>query len=133
MVEVRDDGVGGADPANSSGLAGLADRIGAADSELTVVSPPGEGTLVRAAVRVPRVRARAAPRRTRVSRASVVLACSFAGACPGGASPPPRRAARRRPPVRIATPPSTRDRMPSPLGIAPATSERPQRALNLRR
>ncbi len=50
VVEVRDDGVGGADPANGSGLAGLADRIGAADGELTVVSPPGEGTLIRATI-----------------------------------------------------------------------------------
>ena len=48
VVEVRDDGVGGADPANGSGLRGLADRVGAADGELSVVSPPGEGTLVRA-------------------------------------------------------------------------------------
>jgi PAS domain S-box-containing protein len=48
VVEVRDDGVGGADPANGSGLAGLADRIGAADGELSVVSPAGEGTLLRA-------------------------------------------------------------------------------------
>jgi signal transduction histidine kinase len=48
VVEVRDDGVGGADPAKGSGLAGLADRIGAADGELSVVSPAGEGTLLRA-------------------------------------------------------------------------------------
>ncbi len=48
VVEVRDDGVGGADPANGSGLAGLADRIGAADGELHIVSPAGEGTLLRA-------------------------------------------------------------------------------------
>jgi PAS domain S-box-containing protein len=48
VVEVRDDGVGGADPANGSGLAGLADRIGAADGELSVISPAGEGTLLRA-------------------------------------------------------------------------------------
>jgi PAS domain S-box-containing protein len=48
IVEVRDDGIGGADPAAGSGLAGLADRVGAADGELSVVSPAGEGTLVRA-------------------------------------------------------------------------------------
>jgi PAS domain S-box-containing protein len=48
VVEVRDDGIGGADPANGSGLAGLADRVGAADGELSVVSPVGGGTLVRA-------------------------------------------------------------------------------------
>jgi PAS domain S-box-containing protein len=48
VVEVRDDGIGGADPANGSGLNGLADRVGAADGELSVVSPSGQGTLVRA-------------------------------------------------------------------------------------
>jgi len=49
---VRDDGVGGADPANGSGLAGLADRVSAADGELSVVSPAGEGTLLRAVLPV---------------------------------------------------------------------------------
>jgi PAS domain S-box-containing protein len=48
VVEVQDDGVGGADPGAGSGLSGLADRVGAADGELSVVSPAGEGTLVRA-------------------------------------------------------------------------------------
>ncbi len=48
VVEVRDDGCGGADPSAGSGLSGLADRVGAADGELSVVSPVGEGTLVRA-------------------------------------------------------------------------------------
>ena len=48
VVEVRDDGVGGADAAGGSGLRGLADRVGACDGSLVVTSPPGEGTLVRA-------------------------------------------------------------------------------------
>jgi PAS domain S-box-containing protein len=48
VVEVADDGVGGADPARGSGLSGLADRVGACDGSLSVASPPGEGTLVRA-------------------------------------------------------------------------------------
>jgi signal transduction histidine kinase len=48
VVEVRDDGIGGASPDGGSGLAGLTDRIGAVDGTLGVVSPPGEGTLVRA-------------------------------------------------------------------------------------
>ena len=48
VVEVRDDGVGGASPDGGSGLTGLADRIGAIDGTLTVVSPPGDGTLMRA-------------------------------------------------------------------------------------
>ncbi|MGZ4203475.1 MAG: sensor histidine kinase [Thermoleophilaceae bacterium] len=48
LVEVRDNGRGGADPARGSGLRGLADRVAALDGELTIASPPGEGTLVRA-------------------------------------------------------------------------------------
>jgi signal transduction histidine kinase len=47
-VEVRDDGVGGADPAAGSGLRGLADRVSALDGRLDVDSPPGGGTTVRA-------------------------------------------------------------------------------------
>jgi len=48
IVEVRDDGLGGADPAIGTGLRGLADRLAALDGRLEVHSPPGEGTLVRA-------------------------------------------------------------------------------------
>jgi PAS domain S-box-containing protein len=48
VIEVRDDGVGGARAEAGSGLTGLADRVGALDGRLSVVSPPGEGTLVRA-------------------------------------------------------------------------------------
>jgi signal transduction histidine kinase len=48
VVEVRDDGVGGADPGAGSGLSGLADRVAACDGALSVDSPPGAGTLVRA-------------------------------------------------------------------------------------
>jgi signal transduction histidine kinase len=50
VVEVRDDGVGGADPATGTGLRGLADRLAALDGRLEVHSPPGEGTTVRAEV-----------------------------------------------------------------------------------
>jgi signal transduction histidine kinase len=50
VVEVRDDGVGGADPVGGTGLRGLADRLAALDGRLEVHSPPGEGTLVRAKV-----------------------------------------------------------------------------------
>jgi glucose-6-phosphate-specific signal transduction histidine kinase len=46
VVEVRDDGAGGADPAAGSGLRGLADRVNALDGRLDVVSPPGAGTTV---------------------------------------------------------------------------------------
>jgi signal transduction histidine kinase len=47
VVEVQDDGVGGADPAAGSGLTGLADRIAALDGRLLLSSPAGGPTLVR--------------------------------------------------------------------------------------
>ena len=47
-IEVQDDGKGGATAAPGSGLAGLADRVGALDGVLEVTSPPGQGTLLRA-------------------------------------------------------------------------------------
>jgi signal transduction histidine kinase len=48
VIEVSDDGVGGADQRRGSGLRGLIDRIEALDGTLTVVSPLGEGTTLRA-------------------------------------------------------------------------------------
>jgi signal transduction histidine kinase len=50
VVEVRDDGVGGAELAGGSGLQGLEDRVGALDGTLSVESPPGGGTVVRASI-----------------------------------------------------------------------------------
>ncbi|PWR05468.1 sensor histidine kinase [Micromonospora acroterricola] len=47
VVEVSDDGRGGAEPARGSGLTGLADRVAAADGRLLLASPPGGPTLVR--------------------------------------------------------------------------------------
>ena len=47
-VEVADDGRGGAQPANGSGLGGLKDRVEALDGSFEVHSPPGVGTRVRA-------------------------------------------------------------------------------------
>ena len=44
LVEVVDDGVGGADPAQGSGLRGLADRVEALGGALRLESPPGVGT-----------------------------------------------------------------------------------------
>lgn len=44
VVEVRDDGVGGADPARGTGLAGLRDRLDALDGRLDIISPPGGPT-----------------------------------------------------------------------------------------
>jgi signal transduction histidine kinase len=43
-VCVRDDGVGGADPACGSGLVGLKDRIEAFGGTMTLDSPTGKGT-----------------------------------------------------------------------------------------
>jgi signal transduction histidine kinase len=43
-VEVTDDGIGGADAAQGSGLRGLGDRIAALDGTLSLESPPGHGT-----------------------------------------------------------------------------------------
>ena len=51
-VEVEDDGVGGADPGQGSGLSGLADRVEALDGRLDVRSERGSGTLVRATIPV---------------------------------------------------------------------------------
>ena len=52
FVEVVDDGIGGADPLQGTGLRGLADRLSAVEGRLTVESPPGEGTRVRAEIPV---------------------------------------------------------------------------------
>lgn len=48
LAEVCDDGIGGALPRDTSGLAGLVDRVAALGGMLTVVSPPGGGTRVSA-------------------------------------------------------------------------------------
>lgn len=50
-LEVRDDGRGGADAGEGSGLAGLADRVGALGGQLALESSPGAGT--RLVVEVP--------------------------------------------------------------------------------
>ena len=50
VVEVSDDGAGGADPGGGSGLRGLADRVEALGGSLAVTSPPGAGTSLRAEI-----------------------------------------------------------------------------------
>jgi PAS domain S-box-containing protein len=50
--EVSDDGRGGADLAAGTGILGLRDRAEAAGGTLSLVSPPGQGTVVAAAVPV---------------------------------------------------------------------------------
>jgi signal transduction histidine kinase len=48
VMSIRDDGVGGADPARGSGMAGLTDRVQALGGTIRVSSPPGEGTHITA-------------------------------------------------------------------------------------
>ncbi|NBE55941.1 sensor histidine kinase [Streptomyces boluensis] len=48
LLQVTDDGTGGADPARGTGLAGLAERLGSVDGILTVNSPTGGPTRVTA-------------------------------------------------------------------------------------
>jgi PAS domain S-box-containing protein len=50
VVEVADNGVGGADPTGGSGLRGLSDRVAALEGRLAIVSPPGAGTRIRAEI-----------------------------------------------------------------------------------
>jgi signal transduction histidine kinase len=49
-VTVRDDGIGGADPAHGSGLQGLAARVESLNGRLAVDSPPGRGTQITAEI-----------------------------------------------------------------------------------
>jgi len=46
VVEVEDDGVGGAASRNGSGLRGLADRVEAQGGTLRIESAPGSGTRI---------------------------------------------------------------------------------------
>ena len=55
LVEIADDGRGGADAAAGTGLRGLADRIDALNGRLEVDSPPGAGTRVSARLPLPTV------------------------------------------------------------------------------
>src|SRR3954452_24942459 len=48
VVVVEDDGRGGADPAGGTGLSGLVDRVAAFEGTLTLDTPPGGGTRLRA-------------------------------------------------------------------------------------
>ena len=50
-LEIRDDGLGGADPRQGTGLVGLADRVASIDGSITITSPGGAGTTI--AVRLP--------------------------------------------------------------------------------
>jgi signal transduction histidine kinase len=50
LVDIDDDGVGGADPSRGSGLRGLVDRVHALDGRLELESPPGRGTHLHAEI-----------------------------------------------------------------------------------
>jgi signal transduction histidine kinase len=50
VVEVADDGVGGADGQLGTGLRGLRDRVEALGGRFAFVSPPGRGTIIRAEI-----------------------------------------------------------------------------------
>ncbi len=50
VIEIVDDGIGGADTERGSGLRGLADRVEALDGRLRVWTPAGHGTRVRAEI-----------------------------------------------------------------------------------
>jgi signal transduction histidine kinase len=54
VLEVRDDGRGGALPSAGSGLVGLADRVAAVDGTVALSSPAGGPTLVHVEIPVPR-------------------------------------------------------------------------------
>ncbi len=53
LLEIRDDGSGGADPGRGSGLRGMADRVAALGGTFEVVSPVGGGTALRARIPCP--------------------------------------------------------------------------------
>jgi signal transduction histidine kinase len=53
VLEVRDDGVGGADPGTGSGLLGLADRISILDGRLLISTPAGGPTVLRVEIPCP--------------------------------------------------------------------------------
>jgi PAS domain S-box-containing protein len=61
-VEVGDDGIGGADPAEGSGLRGIADRVDALRGRLHIVSPRGQGTVLEAEIPLAAPDGDAAPR-----------------------------------------------------------------------
>jgi signal transduction histidine kinase len=71
IVEVVDDGVGGADPSLGSGLSGLHDRVEALGGRLEVASRPGAGTRLRAEIPCTfRLDSRVIPRETDAVAAS---------------------------------------------------------------
>ena len=50
QLSVRDDGAGGADPTQGTGLIGLRDRVEALGGTIEIDSPPGRGTRIDVAI-----------------------------------------------------------------------------------
>jgi len=50
IIQVTDDGVGGADPDNGSGLRGLVDRVESLDGSVEIDSQAGAGTRLAAEI-----------------------------------------------------------------------------------
>jgi signal transduction histidine kinase len=83
VVEVRDDGVGGADPAGGTGLTGLADRISVVDGRLMLSSPAAGPSLLRVEIPWRRGDRSGSPSpRRRCSCARASPSCSGASATP---------------------------------------------------
>jgi PAS domain S-box-containing protein len=74
VLTVDDDGVGGAQTSADGGLAGLMDRVAALDGTLTVSSPPGDGTHIRAEIPLSTETPRAAATEVDAPRHKVQLA-----------------------------------------------------------
>ncbi|GAA4570078.1 hypothetical protein GCM10023193_55630 [Planotetraspora kaengkrachanensis] len=53
LLSVRDDGIGGADPARGSGLIGLRDRVEVLNGAMDISSPPGGGTCMKVIIPTP--------------------------------------------------------------------------------
>jgi signal transduction histidine kinase len=53
LLDISDDGKGGAEPARGTGLAGIADRVTALDGRFTLTSPPGGPTQVHTELPLP--------------------------------------------------------------------------------
>lgn len=87
MLQVSDDGRGGADPRPGGGLAGLAERVGSVDGVFLVQSPAGGPTTV--TVELPwRTRRRAPPADLAYHGPAAALARYAAGPAPTGAQEP---------------------------------------------
>jgi signal transduction histidine kinase len=76
-LSIRDDGVGGADPARGSGLIGLRDRVEALGGSIEFSSPPGKGTLILVRLPLPLRLPDGLP----PSASAAVLLCCCPGSC----------------------------------------------------